>query len=101
MSGSGADPQALDEPFDIVAYLLASSRDCLEGPLVYASLRMLEAAGRLASSPAAAGDPWLEGLRERIASGTLEVMADRERYLEWLDGLLGELGREARRRADA
>ena len=56
--------QALDAPFDIVAYLLASSRDCLE------------------------------------ASGTLEVMSDRERYVAWLDELIGELGREARRRAE-
>lgn len=87
----------MSEPlFPVVTYLVASARDCLEGPIAYASLRMLEATRRLIETTD--GDPYLVALRERLAAAPTDAMTDRERYVRWLDGLLAELADEARRR---
>jgi hypothetical protein len=87
--------------FSVVAYLLASARDCLEGPIEYASLRMLEATRRLVETTrevGVVGDPFLLALGDRLAHAPREVMTDREGFVRWLDTLLVEVADESRRR---
>lgn len=90
-----------DAVFPVVTYLVASARDCLEGPIVYASLRMLETTRRLIDATERAGlapDPCLVALGERLGAAPADAMTDRDRYVAWLDGVLADLADEARRR---
>lgn len=92
-----------DSPlFDPMVYLVASARDCLDGPIVYAALRMIEAVSRTveaaAETPNAVPDPFLTEAKRRIDSEKDNVMADRERFVAWLDSLLIDFANEAKRR---
>jgi hypothetical protein len=88
--------------FDPLVYLVASARDCLDGPILYAALRMVEAVSRLVEAagevPGLADDPFLADAKRRIDEEKDTVMADRERFVTWLDGLLFDFASEARRR---
>lgn len=96
MSASGESPL-----FDPLVYLVASARDCLDGPILYASLRMIESVSRTVEAMAAAGlptDRFLAGAKRQIDEEKDKVMADREAFLAWLDGLLADFAAEAKRR---
>ena len=97
MSAPGESPL-----FDPLVYLVASARDCLDGPILYAALRMLEAVSRtigvLEESPGLGADPFLAAAKRRIDDEKDSVMADREHFVAWLDRLLAEFAREAKRR---
>ena len=87
--------------FGPATYLVASARDCLDGPIAYAALRMVETVSRLVEASAelpGAGDPFLERAREQIEAEKHSVMADREQFVAWLDRLLMEFAAEAKRR---
>jgi|HubBroStandDraft_2_1064218.scaffolds.fasta_scaffold1573330_1 hypothetical protein len=88
--------------FDPLVYLVASARDCLDGPIIYAALRMVEAVSRLveasAALPGLGEDEFLNEARRRIDEEKDQVMADRERFVAWLDSLLFDFATEAKRR---
>jgi len=88
--------------FDPLVYLVASARDCLDGPILYAALRMVEAVSRLVEAagdvPGLADDAFLADAKRRIDEEKDTVMADRDRFVAWLDGLLFDFASEARRR---
>ena len=87
--------------FDPLVYLVASARDCLDGPILYASLRMLESVSRVVEAMDAAGlpeDDFLAAAKRQIDDEKDNVMADRERFVAWLDRLLAEFAAEAKQR---
>jgi hypothetical protein len=87
--------------FDPTVYLVASARDCLDGPILYAALRMIESVSRLVEAMDAAGlpqDDFLATAKRQIDDEKDNVMADRERFLAWLDRLLADFAAEAKRR---
>jgi uncharacterized protein DUF6092 len=87
--------------FDPLVYLVASARDCLDGPILYAALRMVETVSRLVEAMDAAGlpeDDFLTAAKRQIDEEKDNVMADRERFLAWLDNLLADFASEAKRR---
>jgi Family of unknown function (DUF6092) len=83
--------------FGPATYLVASARDCLDGPIAYAALRMVETVSRLVDA-AATNDPFLARAREQIEAEKHSVMADREQFVAWLDRLLIDFAAEAKRR---
>jgi hypothetical protein len=87
--------------FDPTVYLVASARDCLDGPILYAALRMIESVSRLVEAMDAAGlpqDDFLAAAKRQIDDEKDNVMADRERFVAWLDRLLADFAAEAKRR---
>jgi hypothetical protein len=87
--------------FDPLVYLVASARDCLDGPILYAALRMIESVSRLVEAMDAAGlprDDFLAAAKRQIDDEKDNVMADRERFLAWLDQLLADFAAEAKSR---
>ncbi len=94
MSPSATSESTLFEP---LVYLVASARDCLDGPIVYAALRMIESVSRLVAA-AAPEDDFLRWAREEIEREKDGVMADREQFVAWLDYLLERFAAEAKRR---
>lgn len=87
--------------FGPATYLVASARDCLDGPIAYAALRMVETVSRLVEAAAdlpGGKDPFLACAREQIEAEKHSVMADRDQFVAWLDRLLIEFAAEAKRR---
>jgi hypothetical protein len=87
--------------FGPATYLVASARDCLDGPIEYAALRMVETVSRLVDATAdlrGGRDTFLAHAREQIEAEKHSVMADREQFVAWLDRLLIEFAAEAKRR---
>jgi hypothetical protein len=90
--------------FDPLVYLVASARDCLDGPILYAALRMIESVSRLVEAMDEAGlprDDFLSAAKRQIDEEKDNVMADRERFVAWLDRLLAEFATEAKHRNTA
>lgn len=86
--------------FDLVVFLVSGARGAPEEGAYTASLRLIDAAGRLARIAATADDDqFLAELGERVgaAAGT-RYMESTESYVAFLDGVLGEVAREVRRR---
>ena len=89
------------EIFDLATYLVASARDCVDEPLIYGPLRMLEGVNRIILM--GEGDPrfrddFLSKMRARVTTDVLKVMSDREEFKKALDDLLLEFAAESRRR---
>ena len=87
--------------FDLATYLAASARDCLDEPLIYGPLRMLEGVNRIIMM--GEGDPrfsddFLSKMHARVTTDILKVMSDREEFKKALDGLLLEFAAESKRR---
>jgi hypothetical protein len=85
-----------DPLFDHALYLVASARDCLDEPLIYGPLRMIEGVSRLVE--ALPDDEFLQGRKQVIDHEKYEVMADRDRFAAWLDELLAQFAAESKRR---
>jgi hypothetical protein len=92
-----ASPPGESPLFEPLVYLVASARDCLDGPIVYAALRMVESVSRLVEA-AEPDDDFLRWAREEIEREKDGVMADREQFVAWLDHLLERFAAEAKRR---
>lgn len=87
--------------FDLATYLVASARDCVDEPLIYGPLRMLEGVNRMIQM--GEGDPrfrddFLSKMRARVSTDILKVMSDREKFKKALDDLLLEFADELKRR---
>jgi hypothetical protein len=85
-----------DPLFDHTLYLVASARDCLDEPLIYGPLRLIEGVSRLIE--AFPDDEFLRAQKQAIDEGKYEVMGDRERFATWLDEILRQFAAEAKRR---
>ncbi|MDA4121115.1 MAG: DUF6092 family protein [Thaumarchaeota archaeon] len=89
------------ELFDLATYLVASARDCLDEPLVYGPLRLLEGANkiiRMGERNPQFRDKFLSKIREGVSSDILKVMSDRAEFEKALDALLLQFADELKRR---
>lgn len=87
--------------FDLATYLVASARDCVDEPLIYGSLRMLEGVNRIIQM--GEGDPrfhdeFLSRKAGGVSNDILKVMSDRDEFRKALDVLLLEFAEELKRR---
>jgi hypothetical protein len=82
--------------FEVVLYLVCSSRLSLEETLPYASMRLLDGAGRLMQ--AAGDDPFFAEVRAAVEDTQFKVMHDLEGYTRALDELQERFVREAKAR---
>jgi hypothetical protein len=85
-----------DPFFDHVVYLVASARDCLDEPLIYGPLRLVEGVSRVIE--ALPDDGFLQEQKRVIDSEKWQVMGDREQFAAWLDELLRQFAAESKRR---
>jgi hypothetical protein len=85
-----------DAFFDHALYLVASARDCLDEPLIYGPLRLVEGVSRLIE--ALPDDAFLQEQKAVIDREKYEVMGDRERFAAWLDEILRQFAAESKRR---
>jgi len=96
--GAAAPPSPPDaDRFRLALYLVASARDCLEEPLIYGPFRMIEGLSRLLADGAGL-DHFLSAAKADIDKEKYNVMADRQAFGRWLDGLLARFASEAARR---
>lgn len=87
--------------FDLATYLVASARDCVDEPLIYGPLRMLEGVNKVIQMGEADPrfrDGFLSRRQTRVSTDILKVMSDREKFKAALDELLLEFADELRRR---
>jgi hypothetical protein len=85
-----------DPFFEHATYLVASARDCLDEPLIYGPLRLVEGVSRLID--ALPDDEFLQQQKRVIDAEKWAVMGDREQFAVWLDELLRQFAAEAKRR---
>jgi hypothetical protein len=85
-----------DPLFDHTLYLVASARDCLDEPWIYAPLRLIEGVSRLIE--ALPQDEFLQEQKQTIDREKWQVMGDRDRFAAWLDELLRQFAAESKRR---
>jgi hypothetical protein len=83
--------------FDVALYLICSSRNSLDETLPYASMRMLDGAGRLiqAAEEMESDDVFLAGMLATIENTKVMVMHDLDGYTASLDALQEQFVREA------
>jgi len=96
-SGMAKRKQVYDV-FDLATYLVASARDCVDEPLIYGPLRMLEGVNRIivmGESDPRFRDDFLLKMRARVTTDILKVMSNREEFKKALDGLLLEFAAES------
>ncbi|HYB75786.1 MAG TPA: DUF6092 family protein [Nitrososphaerales archaeon] len=89
------------DAFDLATYLVASARDCVDEPLIYGPLRLLEGVNKIimmGEEDPRYHDDFLSKMRARVTTDVLKVMSDREEFKKALDDLLLEFAAEARRR---
>jgi hypothetical protein len=89
-----------DPVFELVSFLVSGARGAPEEGVYTASLRLIEAAGRLSRIAAADGpDEFLAVLGETLrANASTKYMESPESYLAFLDEVLTSVAREVRRR---
>jgi hypothetical protein len=89
------------EVFDLAIYLVASAKDCLDEPLIYGPLRLLEGVNKIVlmgETNPAFRDKFLSKMKEGVSGDILKVMSDREEFERALDNLLLEFTEELKRR---
>lgn len=87
--------------FDLATYLVASARDCVDEPLIYGPLRLLEGVNRLiqmGEEDSRFHDDFLSRMGGGVSKDILKVMSDRDEFRKALDGLLLEFAEELKRR---
>jgi hypothetical protein len=92
-----------DRLFELAAMLVSSARGAPEEGALTASLRLIDAAGRLADLPIEAVDErtrtFLLQLQAAIRDGmTREYLDSEDAYLKFLDSLVTKVAEEARHR---
>lgn len=90
-----------NEAFELAIYLVASAKDCLDEPLIYGPLRLLEGVNkiiRMGEANPAFRDKFLSEMKEGVSGDILKVMSDRVEFERALDNLLLEFTEELKRR---
>jgi hypothetical protein len=100
------DPVGSEEfVFDLATYLLTSARGCIEEPLLYGPLRLIEALSRLAKisehAKCVKRDDFLLRAKKRIDENKYTVMQSEEEFTKFLDSLIKEFTSELKRRNSA
>jgi hypothetical protein len=87
--------------FDLATYLVASARDCVDEPLIYGPLRMLEGVNKIiqmGEEDPRFHDEFLSKMGGGVSDEILKVMSDRDEFRKALDRLLLEFQAELKRR---
>lgn len=88
--------------FDLALFLASSARGCIDEPPAYASFRLLDALERIIELPAhipyLKSDPFLERVKGMIEENKYLVLTDLERFKGFLDSLVREMAKEAKKR---
>ena len=88
--------------FNLSTYLLTSARGCIDEPLLYGPLRLIEALSRLATLSQHAScverDDFLLAAKKKIDDGKYVVMQSEEEFERFLDSMIGEFTAELKRR---
>lgn len=88
--------------FDLATYLLTSARGCVDEPLLYGPLRLVETLSRLATISQHAScietDEFLLRAKKKIDENKYLVMQSEEKFTEFLDSLIREFTAELKRR---
>jgi len=85
--------------FEVALYLICSSRNALDETLGYASMRLLDGAGRLMLAAGdAQPDPFLAQMLPRIDETKVKVMHDLDGYTASVEEIQDAFIREAKRR---
>jgi len=92
-----------DRLFELAAMLVSSARGAPEEGALTASLRLIDAASRLADLPLNPGEDrnraFLKQLQAKIREGmTREYLASEDAYLKFLDSVIASVADEARSR---
>ena len=90
-----------DKVFDFFAFLVTSARGSLEEGVFTASLRLIDAAGRLPDlfTSQSRDDKFLKEIQSKIREGmTKDYLGSEERYIAFLDSLLENVALEVRKR---
>jgi hypothetical protein len=95
-----AHPESETPFFDLVAFLVSSARGALEEGVYTASLRLIEAAGRLAALAAdQESNEFLRAVGGDIHDGaTTSYLRSADEYVAFLDRVLEAVAAEVRRR---
>lgn len=88
--------------YDLATYLLTSARGCIEEPLLYGPLRLIEALSRLATISEHAtcieNDEFLLNAKKKIDENKYVVMQSEEEFTQFLDSMIREFTAELKRR---
>jgi hypothetical protein len=91
--------------FGLATYLLTSARGCIEEPLLYGPLRLIEALSRLATLSdyvdCVDPDDFLLRAKKKIDENKYVVMQSQEEFTKFLDSLITEFTAELKRRNKA
>ena len=90
-----------DKEFDFFTFLIASARGSLEEGVFTASLRLIDAAGRVPDlfSHQSKDAKFLKEMQSLIKEGmTKDYLGSEERYIAFLDSLLEKVAIEVRKR---
>ena len=91
-----------DYVFNLATYLLTSARGCIEEPLLYGPLRLIESLSRLVILPEFATciekDDFLLAAKRKIDDNKYIVMQSEEEFTKFLDNLITEFTAELKRR---
>ena len=88
--------------YDLATYMLTSARGCIEEPLLYGPLRLIEALSRLVAisqyAPCVKKDEFLLAAKKKIDQNKYTVMQSEEEFTKFLDSLIKEFTAELKRR---
>lgn len=91
-----------DFVFNMATYLITSARGCIDDPLLYGPLRLIEALSRLATIPEHAPcieqDEFLLKAKKKIDENKHTVMQSEEEFTKFLDSMVREFTVELKRR---
>jgi len=89
--------------FELVTFLAASARGCIDEPHLYGPFRLLDALSKLLDLPKYASclteDPFFKKIKEEIDEKKFLVMTDVEGFKNFIDHLILELTRELKKRS--
>ncbi|HHY94251.1 MAG TPA: hypothetical protein GX513_04460 [Firmicutes bacterium] len=94
------DPQSGELLFRHLCYLASSAAGLVTEPHLYGPLRLVDAAERLIQIMGQLGwdDPFLQDVAQFITENKDTVMTDEDRFVQFLDQLVGKLAAELGRR---
>ena len=84
------------EAFRLATFLVTAARDVIDEPAIYAPFRMVDAVDRLIAR--AFDDDFLREIQPELEREKQKIMADRDAFVAWLDGLAARFAAEAKRR---
>jgi hypothetical protein len=84
------------EAFRLATFLVTAARDVIDEPAIYAPFRMVDAVDRLIAR--SFDDDFLREIQPELEREKQNVMADRDAFVAWLDGLAARFAAEAKRR---